>query len=84
MSYYELVYRNKVLCTETNTFDECIEALEKHRAPLVLWSSQLDYVSPRPGGNHLGPLQSYLRSRYHVAKTFGNCDQVWERNDSAR
>ena len=61
-----------------------IEALEKHRAPLVLWSSQLDYVSPRPGGNHLGPLQSYLRSRYHVAKTFGNCDQVWERNDSAR
>jgi len=32
-------------------------------------------------GDHLAPLRVDLAAHYHVAKTFSNLDQIWERND---
>lgn len=54
--------------------------LEKRQVRLVLWSPALDggktYHAAR---DHLGPLRDYLRSHYHVVKTFSTGDQIWER-----
>jgi hypothetical protein len=60
---------------------DVIESLERHRVCFVLWSLSLDLYDPRdpPGGDHLGPLRAYLRTHYHVAKTFAD-DEFWERN----
>ena len=59
-----------------------IEGLEKHRVRLVLWSLGLDLPTEgRPSGDHLAPLRAYLHAHYRVVKTFGDFDQVWERNE---
>ena len=57
------------------------EGLERHKVRFVIWALELD-MPPRdhPEGDHLGPLRTYLRTRYQVVKTFPGFDQVWERN----
>jgi hypothetical protein len=59
---------------------EVIEALERQRVQLVLWSLDLDMPQRVPGAiDHLSPLRAYLRGRYRVVKTFADGDQVWQR-----
>ncbi len=62
---------------------ELVESLEKQRVRFV-WCQpdREDLPGARlpPSGDHLGPFLAYLRSHYHVAKSFPNFDQLWERN----
>ena len=59
-----------------------LEALERHKVRLVRWYSGLDASdSGTKAGDHLSPLRSYLRSHYHVAKTFPGGDELWLRNE---
>jgi hypothetical protein len=55
-----------------------VESLESHQVRFVSWYRELD--DPGGEGNHLGPLNLYLRDHYHVAETFANGDKIWERN----
>ena len=61
-----------------------VEALEEHHVRYVLCPASFDYeeiaFSLPPSVNHLGPFLDYLRTHYHVVMTFGDSDQVWERN----
>ena len=61
---------------------EAVESLERHRVRFVLWTLVLELPDPRdpPGGDHLGPLRAYVRAHYHVAKTIGDDEWIWERN----
>ena len=55
-----------------------MESLENHHVRFVSWYRGLDI--PDGEGNHLAPLNLYLRSHYHVVETFANEDKIWERN----
>jgi hypothetical protein len=55
-----------------------VESLESHQVRFVSWYRELD--NPDGKGNHLAPLNLYLRDHYHVAETFANGDKIWERN----
>lgn len=58
-----------------------MQVLEKDRVHyVVLWDFALDVPRPDPAGDHLGPLDAYLRIHYHVVNTFADGDVVWERN----
>jgi len=57
---------------------DVIDALEKRDVRFVLWSWDLDTPQGDLAGDHLGPLRFYLRTRYHVVKTFADGDQVWQ------
>ncbi len=61
-----------------------VEALEEHQVRYVLCPVDFDYeviaFSLSPSVNHLAPFLEYLRTHYHVVKTFEDSDQVWERN----
>jgi hypothetical protein len=66
--------------TPPEQVEEVVQALETHRVKLVFWSLWVDIPQGiSPAGDHLHPLRAYLRSHYHVVKTFANGDQVWER-----
>ena len=56
-----------------------MHALERERVRYVLWYVGLD-SPPADAQDHLAPLRAYLFSRYRMVKTFGDGDQVWERN----
>ncbi len=61
-----------------------VQSLETHRVRYVLWSPEdLDEYAPwsGPAGDHLGPLRSYLYTHYHLARTFANGKQIWQRNE---
>jgi hypothetical protein len=63
---------------------DAVEGLEKFHVRYVSWYIGLDREKDaglHPEGNHLAPLRQYLYQHYHVAKTFANGDQIWERND---
>jgi len=56
-----------------------VEALEAKRARWVEWVPDLDF--PGGPGDHLGPLRAYLRTHYHLAKSFYDGKvQILERN----
>jgi hypothetical protein len=58
-----------------------MQVLENDRVHyVVLWDFALDVPRPDPAGDHLGPLDAYLRIHYHVVNTFADGDVVWERN----
>jgi hypothetical protein len=62
---------------------DAIQGLEKFHVRFVSWYSGLDSeknASHPPESNHLAPIRLYLREHYHVAQTFSNGDQIWERN----
>lgn len=56
-----------------------VEGLKSHPVKYVFWSAALDSAHGSPSDpSHLGPLYSYLRSHYHIAKIFPNYDLIWE------
>jgi hypothetical protein len=62
---------------------DAIQGLEKFRVRFVSWYMGLDSgknAARHPEGDHLAPMRLYLRQHYHVAQTFRNGDQIWERN----
>jgi hypothetical protein len=62
---------------------DAIEGLDKYHVRFVSWYIGLDRendAARHPEGNHLAPIRLYLREHYHVAQTFSNGDQIWERN----
>jgi hypothetical protein len=62
---------------------DAVDKLEKFRVRFVSWYVGLDRdeeAGRHPQGNNLAPLRLYLRQHYHVAQTFSNGDQMWERN----
>ena len=63
---------------------DAIQGLEKFHVRFVSWYIGLDRekdAARHPEGNHLAPIRLYLQERYHVAQTFANGDQIWERNE---
>ena len=61
---------------------DAMQGLEKFKVRFVSWYSGLDRVRAAgyDPGDHLDPIRLYLRQHYHVAQTFSNGDQIWERN----
>lgn len=62
---------------------DVIRGLDQHQVRFVSWYIGLDRekdASFHLKGNHLAPIRLYLRQRYHLAQTFSNGDQIWERN----
>jgi hypothetical protein len=60
-----------------------IRGLERHQVKFVSWYIGLDREKEallHPEGNHLAPIRAYLREHYHLAQTFENGDQIWERD----
>jgi hypothetical protein len=66
--------------TRPEEVEDAIRGLEQHRVRFVNWYAALDDEITDPTGDHLGPLRAYLREHYHVALSFSNSDQIWERN----
>jgi len=62
---------------------DAIHGLDKVQVRFVSWYAGLDRekdAARHPEGNHLAPIRRYLQEHYHVAQTFANGDQIWERN----
>ena len=60
-----------------------MQGLENHQVRFVSWYIGLEherYNRVHPEGDHLAPMRLYLKEHYHVAQTFSNGDQIWERN----
>jgi hypothetical protein len=69
--------------TRPEEVQDAMQSLEKFQVRYVSWPRELDddkQAAQHPEGNHLGPLRRYLEEHYHLAHTFSNGDQVWERN----
>jgi len=65
--------------TRPEEVDELVQALEQRQVRFVNWYNGVD--ASGPSGDHLAPLRLCLATHYHVAKTFSNFDQIWERNN---
>ncbi len=62
---------------------DAIDGLERFQVRFVSWYIGLDRekeAGRHPEGDHLGPMRRYLHEHYHVAHTFANGDEIWERN----
>ena len=62
---------------------DVIQRIETFHVRFISWYIGLDRekeAGRHPEGDHLGPMRQYLREHYHVAQTFANGDQIWERN----
>jgi hypothetical protein len=65
--------------TRPEQVEQAVGSLEKRRVQFVLWMDALDIpYENHTEGNHLAPLEEYLRQHYRVVKTFAT-EQVWER-----
>lgn len=63
---------------------DAINGLERFHVRFVSWYIGLDRekdAALHPAGNHLAPIRQYVHDHYHLAETFANGDQIWERND---
>jgi hypothetical protein len=61
---------------------DAMQKLERFQVRFVSWYIGLDRekdAALHPEGNHLAPIRAYLHEHYHLAKTFTNGDQIWER-----
>lgn len=66
--------------TRPEQVQQVLHALEARRVPLVLWGPNVEIQRQVPySHDHLAPLRTYLRSNYHVVKTFPDGEQMWER-----
>jgi hypothetical protein len=65
--------------TRPEEVDEVVQALEQRQVRFVNWYNGVD--ASGLSGDHLAPLRFCLATHYHVAKTFSNFDQIWERNN---
>jgi hypothetical protein len=62
---------------------DAIQGIDKFHVRFVSWYVGLDRerdAARHPEGNHLAPIRQYLQEHFHVAQTFANGDQTWERN----
>jgi hypothetical protein len=62
---------------------DAIQGIDKFQVRFVSWYIGLDRekdAARHPEGNHLAPMRLYLQEHYHVAQTFANGDQIWERD----
>ena len=62
---------------------DAIQGIDKFHVRFVSWYIGLDRekeAARHPEGNHLAPIRLYLQEHYHIAETFTNGDQIWERN----
>jgi hypothetical protein len=68
--------------TRPEEVQDAIQELERFQVGFVSWYSGLNHKANPAGdkGDHLGPIRAYLNTRYHVAQTFSNGDQIWERD----
>ena len=69
--------------TRPEEVQDAIQALEKFQVRYISWPMELNddnQADRHAEGNHLGPIRQYLDEHYHVAQTFSNGDQMWERN----
>jgi hypothetical protein len=69
--------------TRPEEVQDAMQALEKYQVRFVSWYIGLEgekRAARHPEGNHLAPIRLYLHEHYHVAQTFANGDQIWERN----
>jgi len=59
-----------------------IQQLETKRVHYILWQPRLDVPDPFYGEQqyHLGPFRDYLHNHYHLALSFSDHDEIWERN----
>jgi hypothetical protein len=56
-----------------------VQALEDHQVRFVGWYHGLDDPTDAQG-NYLAPLRGYIQSHYHLAGSFGNGTNIWERS----
>jgi hypothetical protein len=87
--YVPLALRNPVYAdvfranaeTPPDFVAQAIRALDSKPVRYILWPPRLDGPDPLdPGADHLAPLRSFLRARYHLVWTFSDQEQVWQRN----
>jgi len=64
--------------TRPEEVDDVVRALEQRQVRFVNWYNGVD--APSRSGDHLAPLRLCLATHYHLAETFSNLDQIWERN----
>jgi len=59
-----------------------IRQLSGSRVQYVLWSPRLNSPDPYYGAEqyHLAPFRDYLNNHYHLASSFSDQDEIWERN----
>lgn len=60
---------------------DAVQALARLHVRFVGWYASSETEIADPAEDNLGPLRVYLRNHYHVAQTFSNGDEIWERND---
>ena len=65
--------------TRPGEVEDVVRILEERQVRFVNWYNGVD--ASGPSGDHLAPLRLCLAAHYHVAKTFSNFDQIWERNN---
>lgn len=77
----EVSFLTAAAYTRPEQVSNVIEALERHRVRFVIWFAALDVPRDRGAGDALGPLRTYLRTHYHLAKSFSpDLEEAWERN----
>lgn len=64
--------------TRPEQVEEVVQSLDTYHVRFVNWYHGLD-VPANPNGDHLLLLRTYLHDHYHIAKTFQNRDEIWER-----
>lgn len=70
--------------TRPEEVQDTVEGLERFQVRFVSWPGWLNddrEFAEHPEGNHLAPLRLYLRKHYHLAVTFSDGDQIWERDE---
>lgn len=67
--------------TRPEQVERLVNDLEAKQVPWILWYSGLDRPLPHiRGHSHVEPLRDYIHRCCHLAKTFSNGDQIWQRN----
>jgi hypothetical protein len=66
--------------TRPEQVQDVITALKTKPVQFVFWQPDLIDAGVPSSQNHLGPLRDYLLKHFHLATTFEDLDQVWERN----
>ena len=61
-----------------------IRQLEERQVTYILWTPRLNGPDDpaRPWEDHLGPMRTYLLSRYKQVHVFADGDQIWQRNQT--
>jgi hypothetical protein len=66
--------------TRPEQVQKVVNGLERHRVRFITWYPSLN-LPGSTGHDNLEPLRAYVRSHYHVAKTFASSEIILERNE---